>query len=249
MKKLVILGAIAIGAAMLISMNAEAQRNRGRGPGGPGGKAGFAGPGDPGQMAERIFKAADKDANGALSLEEFRQVHARMRARMGRGGPGQGPGQRPGAGPRPQGPGGPGGPGGGQAAHLLRIVKNADADEDGKVTLEELRKENPNVTEDHFKRMDRNGDGALSEADAAASGRRRQGPAANPRGGKPGNGKRPPLKELLKEGDKDGDGKLSIEEAKAVLPGLTEEKFNRRDKNGDGFLGPDDRRTRPVSDS
>ena len=246
MKKLVILGAIAIGAAMLLSMNAEAQGKRG------------PGPGDPGQMAERIFKAADKDASGTLSLEEFTQALAHMRQRTGRGGPGagQGPGQRPGAGPRGgwgnegprRGPGGPDGPGANRGAHLLRMVKNADADADGKVTLEELRKENPNVTEDHFKRMDRNGDGALSAADTAAPARHRQRPAANPRGAKPGDGKRPALKELLKVGDKDGDGKLSLEEAKAVLPGLTEEKFNRRDRNGDGFLGPDDRKKKPASD-
>lgn len=41
--------------------------------------------------------------------------------------------------------------------------------------------------------------------------------------------------------DTDGDGKVSFEEMKAAFPGVTEEKFKARDKNGDGFLTNDER--------
>ncbi|MCC6153897.1 MAG: EF-hand domain-containing protein [Candidatus Hydrogenedentes bacterium] len=41
--------------------------------------------------------------------------------------------------------------------------------------------------------------------------------------------------------DKDGDGRVSYEEMKAAFPGVTEEKFKARDKNGDGFLTDDER--------
>lgn len=41
--------------------------------------------------------------------------------------------------------------------------------------------------------------------------------------------------------DKDGDGRVSFEEMKAAFPGVTQEKFKARDKNGDGFLTDDER--------
>ncbi|NUM56962.1 MAG: EF-hand domain-containing protein [Candidatus Hydrogenedentes bacterium] len=41
--------------------------------------------------------------------------------------------------------------------------------------------------------------------------------------------------------DADGDGRVSFDEVKAVFPNITEAKFKARDKNGDGYLSPDER--------
>lgn len=41
-------------------------------------------------------------------------------------------------------------------------------------------------------------------------------------------------------GDNDGDGKLSLEEAKAGNPNITDEVFNQIDTDGDGFISPEE---------
>lgn len=40
--------------------------------------------------------------------------------------------------------------------------------------------------------------------------------------------------------DKDGDGKLSRDEAKAANSNITDEVFDKIDTNGDGFISPEE---------
>ena len=45
----------------------------------------------------------------------------------------------------------------------------------------------------------------------------------------------------LAEGDTDGDGAFSLSELQAIRPELTEERFARVDRNGDGLISEDER--------
>ena len=45
----------------------------------------------------------------------------------------------------------------------------------------------------------------------------------------------------MRSADQDGDKRLSFEEAQEAFPGLDQEKFDRRDKNDDGFWDREDR--------
>jgi Ca2+-binding EF-hand superfamily protein len=177
------------------------------------------------------FNEMDKDKDGVLSKEDRPQ-----RGPGGPGGPGDGPhgdgphgpGMRDGEGPH--GPGGPGGPGG--------RLREADADKDGKVSLEEAKKALPDMTDERFKKMDKNSDGFLTPEDRPA---RPEGGPDGPGGpGGPG-GDRGERGQRFREADTDKDGKLSLEEAKKAFPDMTDERFKERDKNGDGFLSREDR--------
>lgn len=102
--------------------------------------------------------------------------------------------------------------------NILALVKKADKDGDGKVTFEELQAIRPKLTEEQFAKLDRNGDGVISKADAP----------------------RPPLADLIKKADKDQDGKVSFKDLKTVAPGMTPERFARLDRNKDGVLTKED---------
>ncbi|MCC6488727.1 MAG: hypothetical protein IT364_14610 [Candidatus Hydrogenedentes bacterium] len=105
---------------------------------------------------------------------------------------------------------------------LLKLLKKADADKNGEVTFEELKAVLPNLTEERFDKMDRDGDGVLTRKDLPKREHR--------------------LLKLLKEADTNGDRQVTYEEAVAVLPNLTQEQFDKLDKNGDGVLSRDDAR-------
>jgi hypothetical protein len=53
---------------------------------------------------------------------------------------------------------------------------------------------------------------------------------------------------MMKEADTNGDGGVSFEELKAVRPDATQERFDERDKNGDGILNREDRPEGPRGD-
>jgi len=101
----------------------------------------------------------------------------------------------------------------------MELFKKADANNDGKVTYEEMKVVLPMMPEERFKMLDSNKDGVITKED-------------QPEG---------PPRELLKEADKNGDGKVTFEELKAVVPNMTQEKFDRMDRNKDGVFSKEDR--------
>jgi len=122
------------------------------------------------------------------------------------------------------------------------VVKNflaaSDADKDGKLTYEEFSKDKPGMSRESFDALDTNKDGVISTDDKQ--------PTGNARKGKPGTVTKGSGKERCKRADKNGDGKLTYEEAKSEFTNLTEEAFKRRDLDGDGMIGPDEQAAKPA---
>ncbi len=102
------------------------------------------------------------------------------------------------------------------------LIQQADANKDGKVTFEELKAVRPKMTQERFKQLDTSGDGVLDKNDRPQGAQGHQGPAA--------------FLALLKAADANKDGKVTYEEAKAVRPKMTEERFKSLDKDKDGVL-------------
>ena len=189
---------------------------------------------------EQWFQEADLNRDGVLSFEEVRAAFPRLLQLTNRLGPGGRQGQergparqpqqaRPGDPemPPPDGPPPPGRrqePGAGQNPY--RMLQRADLNNDGQVTLKEFQKAFPNAPIERFRSLDRNNDGVICEKDA-------QAPPSPPPG-------RDIRWQRLQEADTNRDGKISREEAKAAFPNMGDAEFNRRDRNGDGFLSPDD---------
>jgi Ca2+-binding EF-hand superfamily protein len=175
--------------------------------GGPGGAFGFGGgsnsaesilsrdQNDDGKVTkdewlaptERIFDRADANGDGALDKAEVEQMAERTQPR-GRGARGQG---RPGF-------GGFGGRGGGNFG--ARIMAR-DANDDGKVTKDEL----PQQMQRLFERLDANGDGAIDKAEAEGAAEqfgRGAGPGRRP--GDAGRRRRPDAEDAAEPRDRDG---------------------------------------------
>lgn len=113
-------------------------------------------------------------------------------------------------------------------AQGLELLKRADKNQDKQVTFEELKAVAPNTTEQSFKRLDRNGDGILSDADGR--GVRGEGPVP---------GAETPI-EIFRQADANHDRQVTFDELKAVRPEVTPEVFDQHDRNGDGVLSPAD---------
>lgn len=169
--------------------------------------------------------------------------------------------------------------------HLKALLKNADKDHDGAVTLDELKAfvrqrraqaEDPKaMAEKLFKKIDTNGDGAISPAEFQAAMEKfhqfmqqhaQEGEGHHGRHGQPDSlgagrpaqkesGKVAPVaqvepprrprdpaearkrfEERFKEADKNGDGKLSRDEAFGPL----KENFDKIDADHDGQLTPEE---------
>ncbi|HIQ23249.1 MAG TPA: hypothetical protein EYH34_18650, partial [Planctomycetes bacterium] len=105
-------------------------------------------PGDP----KAIFERLDRDRDGKLSLEEFTAGMRAFHRRMGRPVSPVSLG-RPVARPRP-------------ATFLLALLKRADSNHDGKLTLDEVPAERREGFKKILQRADRDGDGALSVQEA-----------------------------------------------------------------------------------
>jgi Ca2+-binding EF-hand superfamily protein len=121
------------------------------------------------------------------------------------------------------------GKGSSDSGTLMRsaLMEDADADGDGKLTLEEVQSAKPGFPMKAFERMDTNGDGVISKDD---------------KGMVPGNrGGGEAYRARLRDADTDGDGKLSQEEAQKAFPRMTAEQFKQRDRNDDGYISREDR--------
>ena len=167
----------------------------GGGPGAPGGPGGF-GPGN--FLARPVLEALDSDKDGKVSRDElvagvkkfFRDCDRDKSGKLDEKALAEGLNRLfprpPGFGPPGGGPGGP--PGGfGPGTFLAAAVfRRADADKDGKVTLEELLA----AAEALFKECDKDKTGRLDEKGVAA-GINLLFPAP-PAFGPPGGGPRPP---------------------------------------------------------
>ena len=143
------------------------------------------------------------------------------------------------------------------------LFKTLDTDEDGSLTLRELiggkdavieadKKEQAAVMQEEFSILDRDDSGKLSKdelgkefeglletGDTDKDGSLNLEEFSNAR--KPGdsvrnNGDRPERGDILGQLDKDGDGKISKDEAPARL----KENFDKVDKDGDGFLSKEE---------
>ncbi len=151
----------------------------------------------------------------------------------------------------------------GSGAYLDKLLREQDRDGDGRVTLDELRVAKRGFPGAVFGALDRNGDGALSQADGAVAARAPKAPAgaapALNSGDKKAEDKkkRPAAEGARKKGesrqvepegemkrkalDVNNDGTITFEEARSVYPNYTRERFNQRDKNGDGVITKADR--------
>ncbi len=120
-----------------------------------------------------------------------------------------------------------------QAGRAAAIDRRADANADGKVSLEELRAVNPQLTQKRFKSMDKNGDGFITGAEAPRNQRgRNQNQQIH----------RQMLTKMLAS-DRDGDLKVSYQELIQAKPGFPRANFDRLDLNGDGILTKEDMRS------
>lgn len=194
---------------------------------------------------ESRFGQLDKDSDGSLSKDELAAALAAQRAAAKKD-PGAKKATASEAGPD-------------WSAVRKELIAKHDADKDGKLTFDELSTGKPGFPRKSFDRMDSDADGVLSAADvdkpaaekmdapekkAEPTTEAATAPAAAPVA-KPAKKKQgPTLAEQIAKGDKDGDNKLSFSEAVALNPKMNEERFEKRDRNGDGFLSAEDRKVK-----
>jgi Ca2+-binding EF-hand superfamily protein len=197
-----------------------------------------------------MLRGSDADKSGTISFEEFvagsrvtklpEDVQRRLFERLDKDGDGEIRRDEVSK-PKGWGRGGPG-PDGGARHHGPH-----DPDGDGRVSLEEFRK-NPRIAPMEadrqaalFAKMDRNDDGFLDRKDYMGRRPGRDGNGHGPRG--PMN---PPR--MIQDLDADKDGSLSFEEfhrgsgMKEVNEDRAEEMFQELDRNGDGKLVPEELR-------
>lgn len=174
-------------------------------------------PDAPENLLLHLLQHADADANGEVTLAEARDVVPNLPeeafARLDANGDGVLSSadvvNEPPAGARER---------------LLRLLRQADGNNDGMVTLPEFLSARPELDEADFAKLDANGDGVLTRADA---------PDAELEALQV-------LLQFLSEADANGDGVVTFEELTAVRPGMTPQQYAGFDFNGDGVLSRDD---------
>ena len=172
------------------------------------------------------FARMDKDSDGFLSLEEVRAY-------------------------KPEGPSddSPKKPGSDRDIYVAKLLKNHDGDSNAQLTLAEIQVGKPGFPESAFSALDRDNNGILDTADLGAPPKSDEAAAGKkPKAKKQAAADSPAKKKTAKtngmapKADTNQDGKVSFEEASAVNPSLTRERFDQRDKNGNGFLDKEDRK-------
>jgi len=114
----------------------------------------------------------------------------------------------------------------GDRAHKMHAhLKAADKDGDSKISRDEANASMPRMAK-NFDAIDANKDGFVTKEEMRAL-REKNGGAKGDRGHK--------MHAHLKAADKDGDGKISREEANASMPRLAK-NFEAIDANKDGFV-------------
>ncbi len=112
-----------------------------------------------------------------------------------------------------------------QNADRSSAFSRLDADANGSVSLHELKKFYPGVTEDRFSALDTSGDGVLDRREAMKAAERT---ATN-------------LRDRFRDADANGDGQVTYEELRSSNPGVSAARFKQMDRNRDGVLSPADR--------
>jgi len=174
-----------------------------------------------------LLKTADKDKDGSLTFEEFEAFAAqRMRGRRGQDradqGEDRGPQGRDGRNKDREKRGGGDRAGDGDRRRGGRIssgmLRRWDRDDDGKVSPDEFP-----GRDEAFKRFDTDGDGFLTEKDTKAA----------PEAEAPKQASPAQKRNVIQSQDQDGDGRLNRAEFRG-----TNEEWRRLDKDGDGWVTP-----------
>ncbi len=223
-----LISTIALAFAAALAAQAQDGPGFGRGPGRgrfPGPNIGFTtldvngdGTLDAGEIdaAAKSLAKLDKDADGRITSDEVRMAMPQGRGRGGDGGPGGGPGGR--------------GPEGGAGINIVeetvKTLMAFDANGDGKLSRSEL----PERLQGVFDRGDENHDGFLTPEEIRKMAAAQAPPPESPRpGGRGGEMNFIRMDPILAAIDTNGDGVISAEELRNAP-----DSIRKLDKDGDG---------------
>jgi len=120
------------------------------------------------------------------------------------------------------------------AAYAAGPLKNADTNNDGFVSLDEMKAAHSARIEEHFARVDSNGDGLLSEEERAAAREARREHRKDQRHHRRHMRTNP--EQVVEHLDTDGSGSVSFEEFQGRRFSPSAEQFAVADSDGDGEL-------------